>query len=91
MDGQGRLVTALAALALAAGISGTRAEESCAQLDTQVQQIKATTSETELRRQLAELKVADPDCELVRVLMARLFDLQSQKLPAISLVAWAPY
>jgi hypothetical protein len=87
----GRLVAALTALTLAAGLSGAQAEEACAALDTQVQQIKATTSETALRRKLAEPRATDPDCELVQVLMARLVDLQSQKLPATSLVAWSPY
>lgn len=86
----GRLVAALAALTLAAGLSGAPAVESCVVLDAQVQQIKAMTSETALRAKLAELKATDPDCELVQVLMARLVQVQSLKLPAAR-VAWVAY
>lgn len=86
----GRLVAALTALTLAAGLSGTPAVESCVVLDAQVQQIKAITSEAALRAKLVELKATDPECELVRVLMARLVEVQSLKLPATR-VAWVAY
>lgn len=90
MVGHGALIAALAALTMAAGLSGEPAVESCAVLDAQVQQIKTITSEAVLRAKLAELKATDPECELMQVLMARLVELQSLKLPTAEMT-WVAY
>jgi len=87
------LVAALAALTLAAGISGTQAQENCLALEAQVQAIESISSPTVLEEELAKARAIGPDCPIIGIIMARLVELNRPQPPAIRQVAalFEPY